>query len=83
MLNRRHIRIKALQVIFAYYNEEKPDMVRYEKMLFESFQRFRDLYISLLFSPVTFKQKSCRMTRCISCFSISVLSDYWGSGNMD
>lgn len=48
MLNRRHIRIKVMQVLFAYYSEEKPDVVRYEKMLFESFDRFRDLYISLL-----------------------------------
>ncbi len=48
MLNRRHIRIKVLQVLFAYYSEEKPDMTRYEKMLFESFDRFRDLYISIL-----------------------------------
>jgi N utilization substance protein B len=58
MLNRRHIRIKALQVIFAYYNEEKPDMVRYEKMLFESFQRFRDLYISLLLIPAELQSKA-------------------------
>ncbi len=58
MLNRRHIRIKALQVIFAYYNEEKPDMVRYEKMLFESFQRFRDLYISLLLIPAELQTKA-------------------------
>jgi len=48
MLNRRHIRIKVMQVLFAYYSEEKPDVVRYEKMLLESFDRFRDLYISLL-----------------------------------
>lgn len=48
MLNRRHIRIKVLQVLFAYYSEEKPDVVKYEKMLFESFDRFRDLYIGLL-----------------------------------
>jgi len=48
MLNRRHIRIKVLQVLFAYYSEEKPDAARYEKMLFESFDRFRDLYISLM-----------------------------------
>jgi N utilization substance protein B len=58
MLNRRHIRIKALQVIFAYYNEDKPDMVRYEKMLFESFQRFRDLYISLLLIPAELQSKA-------------------------
>jgi len=48
MLNRRHIRIKVLQILFAYYNEEKPDAARYEKMLFESVDRFRELYISLM-----------------------------------
>lgn len=48
MLNRRHIRIKVLQILFAYYTEEKPDAARYEKMLFESVDRFRELYISLM-----------------------------------
>jgi N utilization substance protein B len=48
MLNRRHIRIKVLQILFAYYNEDKPDAARYEKMLFESIERFRELYISLM-----------------------------------
>jgi N utilization substance protein B len=48
MLNRRHIRIKVLQILFAYYNEEKPDAARYEKMLFESIERFRELYISMM-----------------------------------
>ena len=48
MLNRRHIRIKTMQILFAYYSEEKPDIVKYEKMLFESFDRFRDLYIGML-----------------------------------
>ena len=48
MLNRRHIRIKVMQILFAYYSEEKPDIVKYEKMLLESFERFRDLYIALI-----------------------------------
>lgn len=48
MLNRRHIRIKTLQVLFAFYSEEGADIVRYEKMLFESFDRYRDLYLALL-----------------------------------
>ena len=48
MLNRRQIRIKVLQLLFAYYSEEKPDIAKYEKTLFESFDRFRDLYIALL-----------------------------------
>jgi len=37
-----------MQILFAYYSEEKPDIVKYEKMLFESFDRFRDLYIGML-----------------------------------
>lgn len=37
-----------MQILFAYYSDEKPDVVKYEKMLFESFDRFRDLYIALL-----------------------------------
>jgi N utilization substance protein B len=58
MLNRRQIRIKAMQIIFAYYSEEKPDMVKYEKILFESFNRFRDLYIALLLLPGEMQAKA-------------------------
>ncbi|MCC6599069.1 MAG: transcription antitermination protein NusB [Crocinitomicaceae bacterium] len=48
MLNRRHIRIKVLQILFAYYSDVSPDAKVYENMLFESIHRFRDLYVSLL-----------------------------------
>lgn len=48
MLNRRHIRIKVLQILFAYYSDDAPDAKVYEKMLFESINRFRDLYIGLI-----------------------------------
>jgi len=48
MLNRRHIRIKVLQILFAYYSDEKPDAAVYEKMLLESINKFRDLYIGLI-----------------------------------
>jgi N utilization substance protein B len=58
MLNRRQIRIKTMQIIFAYYSEEKPDMVKYEKILFESFNRFRDLYIALLLLPAEMQAKA-------------------------
>lgn len=58
MLNRRQIRIKTMQIIFAYYSEEKPDVVKYEKILFESFNRFRDLYISLLLLPGEMQAKA-------------------------
>lgn len=48
MLNRRHIRIKVLQILFAYYSDDAPDARVYEKMLFDSINRFRDLYIGLI-----------------------------------
>jgi N utilization substance protein B len=48
LLNRRHIRIKILQVLFAYYSEESPDAAAYEKTLHGSFEKFRDLYLYLL-----------------------------------
>ncbi|MDZ4752173.1 MAG: transcription antitermination factor NusB [Flavobacteriales bacterium] len=48
LLNRRHIRIKILQVLFAYHSDEKPDAVIYEKTLHGSFEKFRDLYLYLL-----------------------------------
>jgi N utilization substance protein B len=37
-----------MHILFAYYSDDKPDIVRYEKMLFESFERFRDLYIAII-----------------------------------
>lgn len=58
MLNRRQIRIKTMQIIFAYYSEDKPDVVKYEKILFESFNRFRDLYIALLLLPAEMQAKA-------------------------
>jgi len=58
MLNRRQIRIKVMQVLFAYYSEENPDIVKYEKILFESFDRFRDLYIGLLLLPAEMQAKA-------------------------
>ncbi len=37
-----------MHILFAYYSDDRPDIVRYEKMLFESFERFRDLYIAII-----------------------------------
>lgn len=58
MLNRRQIRIKVMQLLFAYYSEEKPDIVKFEKVLFESFDRFRDLYIAILLLPAEMQAKA-------------------------
>jgi N utilization substance protein B len=47
-----------MQLLFAYYSEEKPDIVKFEKTLFESFERFRDLYIALLLLPAEMQAKA-------------------------
>lgn len=47
-----------MQILFAYYSEDKPDIVKYEKILFDSFDRFRDLYIALLLLPAEMQAKA-------------------------
>jgi transcription antitermination protein NusB len=51
MLNRRHLRIKVLQMLYAYYNDkESNDIKASEKNLLYSIERIYDLYIYLLLS---------------------------------
>jgi len=53
MLNRRHLRIKILHALYAFYQSEDRNVVASEKWLFQSINKFRELYIHLL---VLFKQ---------------------------
>lgn len=48
MLNRRQLRIKALQSLYAYYQHEQRDVIEGEKELFRSIDKVYDLYISFL-----------------------------------
>ncbi len=48
MLNRRHLRIKVLQALYAYFQSENDDLARGEKELFFSIQKIWELYIRLL-----------------------------------
>ena len=48
MLNRRHLRIKALQILYAFYQTEDADYVTFEKELFSSMSKMYDLYIYFL-----------------------------------
>ena len=51
MLNRRHLRIKVLQMLYAFYNDkESNDIKTSEKNLLHSIERIYDLYIYLLLS---------------------------------
>src|SRR6218665_3810124 len=48
MLNRRHLRIKVLQAVYAYFQSEEVNLVKTEKELIASVERIYDLYLYLL-----------------------------------
>ncbi|MDX1349924.1 MAG: transcription antitermination factor NusB [Putridiphycobacter sp.] len=48
MLNRRHLRIKVLQILYAFYQTEDAEYVKFEKELFASMSKMYDLYIYFL-----------------------------------
>ena len=48
MLNRRHIRIKVMQSLYAFNGTESDDLSKDEKFLFYSIDGMYDLYLSLL-----------------------------------
>lgn len=48
MLNRRYLRIKTMQLLYSYYQQDKPNVLFYEKELFKSLDKIYDLYIYVL-----------------------------------
>ena len=50
MLNRRHLRIKVLQVLYAYFQSNENDFRVIEKQLMNSIERIYDIYLYLLLS---------------------------------
>lgn len=50
MLNRRHLRIKVLQALYAYYQSDKESIIRAEKEMMEAIDRIYDLYLYFLLS---------------------------------
>jgi N utilization substance protein B len=50
MINRRHLRIKVLQALYAYLQDENPDYVKHEKLLLQNVERMFDLYVYLMLS---------------------------------
>jgi N utilization substance protein B len=50
MLNRRHLRIKILQMLYAYYQSGEEDLLKFEKELLGSIERMYELYLLLLLS---------------------------------
>lgn len=50
MLNRRHLRIKVLQSLYAYFQSKDEDYAKAERELMVSIDRIYDLYVYLLLS---------------------------------
>ena len=48
MLNRRHLRIKVLQALYAYFQSEEDSFRRTENELMASIEKMYDLYVYLL-----------------------------------
>lgn len=48
MLNRRHLRIKILHVLYAFYQDDERDVVKTKKALDHSIHKMQELYILLL-----------------------------------
>ncbi|MGV6861579.1 MAG: transcription antitermination factor NusB [Putridiphycobacter sp.] len=48
MLNRRHLRTKVLQILYAFFQTEEAELHQYEKELFKSVDKMYDLYIYFL-----------------------------------
>jgi len=52
MLNRRLLRVKVMQALYAFFQSEDADMVKSEKTLMMSLQRVYELYLLFLYLPV-------------------------------
>jgi len=48
MLNRRHLRVKVLQSLYAFHQSEKKDMKQHEKSLIQSVDKVHEMYIWML-----------------------------------
>lgn len=48
MLNRRHLRVKVLQALYAYYQSEEKEVKQHEKALLQSIDKVYEMYIWML-----------------------------------
>ncbi|WP_235898380.1 transcription antitermination factor NusB [Winogradskyella ouciana] len=58
MLNRRHIRIKVMQSLYAFKGTESDDLAKDEKFLLHSLDSMYDLYLSILALLTELNKKS-------------------------
>ncbi|BCY28823.1 transcription antitermination factor NusB [Flavobacterium okayamense] len=57
MLNRRHIRIKVMQSIYAMHQHESDDLGKEERFLFQSIENIQDLYLLMLSALIELRNK--------------------------
>lgn len=58
MLTRRHLRIKVLQNLYAFYQSEEQSLIKGEKDLLSSIDKLYDLYVLLLILPLEIKHQA-------------------------
>lgn len=58
MLNRRHLRVKVLQALYAHYQSGNEDILKAEKALFKAVEQMYDLYLALLLTFPEIKNKA-------------------------
>ncbi len=57
MLNRRHIRVKVMQSIYALHQKNSDDIEKEEKFLLHSIDSIQDLYLIMLSSLAEIRKK--------------------------
>ncbi|HZX58498.1 MAG TPA: transcription antitermination factor NusB, partial [Mucilaginibacter sp.] len=48
MLNRRHLRVKVLQALYAYHQSDNKEIKQHEKNLLQSVEKVYEMYIWML-----------------------------------
>lgn len=66
MLNRRHIRVKVMQSIYAVHQHKSTDLSKEEKFLFYSIESIQDLYLLLFSALIELKNKEERFIELTS-----------------
>ena len=57
MLNRRHIRVKVMQSIYAMHQKNAEELEKEEKFLIQSIDNIQDLYLIMLSSLTEIRKK--------------------------
>jgi N utilization substance protein B len=56
MLNRRHLRIKVLQILYAFYQSNENDVLKAQKEVLFSVERMYDMYLYLMLTLAEIKR---------------------------